>query len=377
MIFTTAFRKIARLKHKNKVIQGSQGAAKTYSILMRWIIKAIHSQEKQFCTIATDTFPALRSGAMKDFEDICAGWGVIYESTKNPSIYKINNWTFQFMSVDKEQKGRGGRRDRLFINEANRMPWETARQLIARTHVEVIIDFNPVQKFWAHTNFVDIDDCDFIKLTYKDNEALPQGEVDSIEKHAPWGAVPDENYWRVYGLGEIGFVEGVIYKYETFKEYPKTRMFKVVGFDFGWEDPMAAVMVHLDIKNKSLYWRELFYASHASHSSAKQAIKKDRSYNNEQVICDSSAPREIMSLRKIGLNAIGCGKKDLVSDIRTIKQYKLFIHEDSKNMRKEADNYSWQKNKLGGFNEYPDQNCEDHLMDAARMPSVILIGKQA
>ena len=101
------------------------------------------------------------------------------------------------------------------------MPWKIARQLISRTHKERIFDFNPVQKFWAHEQYVDVDDCNFVKLTYKDNEYLPISEVEDIEKHAPWGTNPDENFWRVYGLGEVGYTENMILAgYKTFKELP-------------------------------------------------------------------------------------------------------------------------------------------------------------
>lgn len=376
MKLTTAYRKIVKLRKKIKAIQGSQGAAKTGSILRRWILLASQSENKQLCTIISKTYDNLRTGAIKDFVDICDKEGISYTGRSSPTIFHIGEWTFEFFGVDKEEKGIGGRRDRLFINEAIKLPWKTVRPLIARTHVEVILDFNATRRFWAHEQYIETKECDFLKLTYKDNEYLPQSEIDSIERHAPWGSVPDENYWRVYGLGEIGFTEGVIFKYEEFEELPKgVRLQNLVGVDFGWEDPFTGTMVHIDRKNKRLYWREMFYASHASHDDFVLSTKKDPQFKLQKcsLICDASAPREIMALRKLGLAALGSDKSGgLVSDIRRIKQYELFIHKDSVNLKREADEYKWQEKK-GVIIEYPDQNCDEHAIDGARGASIVLL----
>ena len=164
MKITTAFRKICNLRKRVKVVQGSQGAGKTYSVLQGWILKAGRGKKPQLCSIVTDTMPALRTGAIKDFKEICDNEDIPYKGTKTPHVYKIGKWTFEFYSVDKESKGRGGRRDRLFINEANRMSWKISQQLISRSHKEVILDFNPVEHFWAHKQFVETGEGDFVKL---------------------------------------------------------------------------------------------------------------------------------------------------------------------------------------------------------------------
>ena len=373
MIFTTAMRKIAAMNHKIKVIQGSQGAGKTGGTLRIDVLKALRSDEPQFCSVVTDTFPNLESGAIKDFLQICEEEKISYSGTKKPAVYKINKWTFQFFSVDKPGKAIGARRDRLYVNEANRIPWEIARHLIGRTHVQCVLDFNAPQKFWAHEQYVDTNDCAFIKLTYLDNEMLPESEREAIERNAPWGKSPDANFWRVYGLGEVGFVEGTIFKnYKTFKELPPAKYKKMIGVDFGWEDPMTAMMVHVDERNRRIYWRELFYASHASYSDLVATIKNDPQHKGCIVVCDHE-PRTIRKLRKMGLKALGCDKSGgLTSDIRALKQYELFIHEDSENAKAEANEYKWQK-KHDTFIDYPDQSCDDHAMDAGRYPSIVMI----
>ena len=376
MKITKSFRKISKLRHRIKAIQGSQGASKTYSILQRWILLSSILPTKEVCSIITDTMPALRAGAIKDFENICNNEGIPFYRTKSPYIFKVNGWTFEFYSVDKESKGRGGRRDRLFINEANRMPWRIAQQLISRTHIEVIVDFNPVEKFWIHENFVDHGLCDFIKLTYKDNEMLPQAEVEAIERHAPWGAVPDANYWRVFGLGEIGFVEGQIYKnYKKYKELPEGDYQECIGVDYGDVDPMAAVHVSVDHTNRRIYWKQLFYSTEANIDTLIDAIKNQvPNWADIPLSCEHE-PKLNRMLRSEGLHAYKANKKaGIPADIRAIKQYELYIYEGSEDMIYEADNYKYQL-KGDHFIDYPDQSCEEHALDAARYGSIFCIGR--
>lgn len=378
MELTRSFLKISKLKHINKVVQGSQGAGKTFSILLRWIILALRSDRVQYCSIVSATIPQLREGTVKDFKAICTMLNIEIKGRENPYLYKVNKWEFTFFSIDKPNKGLGARRDRLFINEANRISYDIARQLIGRTHVERIFDFNPSAKFWCHTNFVDIDNCDFVKLTYKDNHKLPQSEIDEIEITAPWGKLPDPNYWRVYGLGEIGYVEGQIFNYKIYETIPENTDMQIsYGVDFGGADPMTVVKVHVDHYHKRLYWEELFYASNADIKDVSAAILADGTYNGEIVACDHNPKQFITNLRTEGISAIAANKKNgLEADIKLLKQYELFIHASSKNLRKEADAYAYQVRNSGGMKmilAYPDQRCEDHGIDAGKYGTTIVV----
>ena len=110
--------------------------------------------------------------------------------------------------VDKcaSDKAHGPRRDILFLNECNNVSYDIYTQLETRTRRVVILDYNPVSLFWVHEEVMPHNPHDYLQLTYKDNEALEPAIVRSIEsrKH-------NANYWRVYGLGEVGVLEGLIY----------------------------------------------------------------------------------------------------------------------------------------------------------------------
>jgi len=366
------------MKHKTKVVQGSQGAGKTFSILLRWILLAARSETKQFCSIVTATFPALESGAIKDFKTICDILGMPYRETKKPYIFRIGLWTFQFFSIDKESKGLGARRDRLYINEAKRLPWKIAKQLVSRTHVEPIFDVNPVNTFWAHTEFVNVKDCDFVKLTYKDNEELPQSEIDDIEKSAPWGLRPDPNHWRVYGLGEIGMVEGVIFKHQLYKELPQGDYQTAVGVDFGYKDPMAIVKAWVNHTERKIFLKEMFYGSEVKkYSDVIAPIFEE--IKTEMLYCDHQ-PRDQNELRILGLSVRNANKKNgITADIRAINQYELFVHEDSTALIAELCEYSYQTIETANGTEiipYPKPNQRDHAIDAAKYSVATIISRK-
>ena len=134
--------------------------------------------------------------------------------------WKDNNWnatdsiyTFEtgsqieFFSTDNGDKLRGGRRDRCFMNEANNCTMDAFDQLEVRTREFVFLDWNPTNEFWFYTDVKDHrKDVDFIILTYKDNEALSPEIISSIESRKN-----RTQWWKVYGLGQLGEVEGKIY----------------------------------------------------------------------------------------------------------------------------------------------------------------------
>lgn len=386
------------MTHKNKVIQGSQGAGKTYNILSRWVLMANASEEKELITITSSTYPSLRTGAMTDLVNILDNEGIDYSIVTSPNtIITVRNWTFEFRVFANEKLARGPRRQRLFINEADRMPWGIARHLIGRTSKERIFDFNPVLKFWAHIFYVDVNECSFVKLTYKDNEKLPISEVESIEKHSPWGSNPDENYWRVFGLGEIGFAKGQILRYKIYDDFLENPDLLIAyGVDWGWNDAMTCVKVYIDHKNERLYWRELFYGSKCKEADLHKSILSTEpfeyfnesegkvlvckgnpeQYNTHEVVWCDHDPRARRDMLKAGISARNAIKKTIAGRVQSINKYELFIHKDSTNLIREAGAWVYKSRIINGMEEFtpiPDPDCEDHGMDAASYGSVPLM----
>jgi phage terminase large subunit len=311
------------------------------------------------------------------------------------TLYRFPNGSFiKFIGLDKEDIGKGLRSDVVFLNEANKINFDTYRELTSRAK-NVYIDFNPNKKFWFHTEVLSRDDCNFIKLTYIDNEYLSLEEKKEILRYKERGYNSNgviinqywANMWRVYGLGEVGQVEGRIYTWQPIElnEYLKIPKQTYYGCDWGKVDPWA--ILEAKYHDGNLYLHELNYASENEiernmDSSQLHQIKagdtdeneglmgwmfsKIKVQKNKIVVCDSNRPNKIRSLRRAGWEyAVGVGGKTrLVERIGILSGLNIYYTDSSKNIEHEQENYCYQKDKFGVIQEEPiDQ--DNHTIDAA------------
>ncbi len=299
MIITSAIRKINSLKKRIKIIQGGTSAGKTYGILPILITKAATYPRTEISVVA-ETIPHLRRGALKDFLKIMKDTGRYFDERFNKSLlrYEFANGSFiEFFSADDSSKLRGARRDILYINECNNVTFESYNELAIRTKKEVFLDFNPANEFWVHTELKDEPDADFIILTYKDNEALDNSIVEQIEKNREKSATSSywANWWRVYGLGEIGMLEGVIFSnWKQIDQLPSDARLVGIGLDFGYtNDPTSAIEVYN--YNGTRILNELVYQTGMLNSDIAKRLPK-----NVVVYADSSEPKSIDEIRRYG-----------------------------------------------------------------------------
>lgn len=355
----------AYLKHKGTQTliadQGGQGSSKTISILQLLYYIAKYAKTRKRITIASYALPHLKEGAMADFEDILAGEGIDPSSVRNKSEskYFIGKGEFTFIGIEgNESKVTGPRREILYVNEANRrIAYKIFELMNARTSIATFIDFNPSAEFWLHEKHLPNFDCELIKSTFLNNPYLPEREKQNLlaKKDKPGF----ENWWKVYGLGELGQLEGAILTNWRFGAFDDTLPYGY-GLDFGVTDPDALVKVAVDKRNKKIYWGEGLYENELSTDAL--AIKlKSRVPDKKLIAADNSAKRTIMDLKKKGFNIVGFPKNKIVEDIKAIKGYELIITPESTNLEKELNKWIWLDKKgeipIDGFN---------HLIDAAR-----------
>lgn len=280
---------------------------------------------------------------------------------RTEQIYNYPNGSYiEFFSSDNNLKVRGPGRDILFFNEANLTDFDTFTQLMLRTRKAIFIDFNPADEFhWIYDNILTRPDAYFIKSTYLDNPFLPIEQVKEIENLKN----VDENFWRIYGEGERGHSEGVIYTH-----WSATTSFNsdrdVFGLDFGYNNPTS--LIRVGEKDQDLHWKEEIYQSHLTINDlipmVKQIVKP-----HEIVLCDSAEPGKIEDLKRAGIKAQPADK-DVKGGIDFIKSRKLFIHSGSANLLKEIKSYKY-LTKAVGTPEVP-LKLNDHAMDAGRYGSM-------
>jgi phage terminase large subunit len=363
MILTSAYTKIGKLSSRIRIVQGGSSASKTYSILQKLILQALTSKVSKLVSIVTDTHPNIEKGAYRDFISILEDYGSQYTTTKNPLQAKVKDWQFEFFALDDERKAKGGRRDILFINEANRVRWETARQLIMRTRETVYIDYNPDAEFWAHEKYMNKPDSEMVIVTYHDNEACPKSAIDEIEAYRD-----DVEWYKVYGLGQIGnLYAGKIFRTWPVMEFPENGK-HWYGLDFGFSnDPTAIIRTYIERGERmKIYLDELLYQKGLTNSEIAYLLKES-GYGGEPVVCDSAEPKSIFELRQYGINATGADKRpgSLNAGIDFLKRADVYISPRSENLARENKLYRWKQDKDGKFLNQPI-DAFNHGIDASR-----------
>lgn len=362
---TTATKKIAKLKKRIKAIPGGTSAGKTIGILQVLIDKAQRDKQATITSVTSESFPHLRRGAMKDFLDILETqkYFVPKRWSKTDFTYTFETGSrIEFFSLDQPHKVRGPRRDRLFMNEANNNPFETFEQLEIRTKEDIYLDWNPTNEFWYYTDIKDKrDDVEELTLTYKDNEALDQQIVSSIEQRRN-----RKGWWQVYGLGQLGEVEGKIYKdWTIIDELPPEAKLERRGLDYGYtNDPTAIVAVYK--WNGAFIWDEVCYQKGLSNKQIADIL-----LNQDEPQCivvpDSAEPKSNDELVAHGVNVLPAnkGRGSVNHGIQVVQSQRIFVTRRSVNIIREYRNYLWETDKEGKILNEPEHTFS-HSMDAGR-----------
>lgn len=373
---TTSVKKMLSLKGRNKVIQGATSSGKTYGIIPILIDRAIETPNT-LITIVAETVPSLKDGCVKIFQDFMYDEGRWRDSCwlGNPMQYTFSNRSkIQFKSFDSEGKAKAsGKREILFINEANHVPFPVADALMIRTTKEVWLDFNADSEFWGHTEVLKENGTDFLKLTYLDNEAIPKGTLAKMLERKEKAEQEERegrkgywwNWWQVYGLGEIGSLQGVVFNnWKQVKEIPQQARLLGYGLDFGYtNDPTTCVEVYK--MDREYYYKEILYSTGLTNNDIAEVLKPI--VGSRMIYADSAEPKSIEELRRLGLNIIGAekGRDSIMYGINKMQQNTFHVTESSINLLKELRGYVWQTDKAGNKVNKPIDNY-NHLIDAIR-----------
>jgi len=361
---TTATEKIKAMQARIRAIPGGTSASKTISILIFLIAMAQSDKVPTLTSIVSESFPHLRKGAMRDFLNIMNQHQYFKDSlwNKTDSLYTFETKSqIEFFSADMPSKLRGARRDRLFINEANNIPFNAFEELEVRTKDFIFLDWNPTNEFWYYTDVKGIrNDVEEITLTYKDNEALDQKVIDSIEQRKT-----RKNWWLVYGLGQLGELEGKIYNdWKIIDDIPHEARLAVRGLDFGYSnDP--SVLVDIYEYNGGFIIDELFYERGMTNKQIADFIKTQE--KRVLIIADSAEPKSIDEIRSYGISITGAtkGQGSVNQGISFVQDQKISVTKRSVYTIKDYRNYLWKVDKDGKVLNTPEHDFS-HAPDAIR-----------
>ena len=371
MILTSTFNKLmdAWLRGFRRVfIEGGTWSSKTFSVMQLLKLILENYKEPILCTVTSESMPHLKRGAMRDWLKIMGDELIDSCWNKTDFIYTFpkSNCLLEFVSSDQPAKLRGGRRQILFINEANNVARDSYREADMRTELFTICDWNPVSEFWFHDEKLADDRGNlYIHTTYKDAmEVLPPGQRENIESYQ----TKDPNWWNIYGLGMLGKVEGLVYPhFEQIDALPTGPV--IYGLDYGFSsDP--TVLVKNVIIGSNLYSQQMFY-DYSSLTNGQIAMKLDLlGIQREPIYPDPDEPKSAEEIRQKGYNVLEAvkGKGSVAFGIQKVNNYYQFWTKDSLECIKEQRNYRFLKNKITG--DFTDETTHQwsHGMDARRYP---------
>lgn len=294
----------------------------------------------------------MRDGAITDFEDIIQNEGEDLDEVrlKNPYTFTIGKSVIKFIGIDRVGKALGGQKDILFINEANNMQWKVVHQLIQRTTETVFIDYNPSVDFWVdqegisarknaivlNSTFLDnLDNLTESQITeFKEGKRKHDDEVSrGLQGH--WF-----NWWRVYGLGKKGVVEGAIFNNWSIGEFDDNLDY-MYGMDFGWTDPFVLIKVAFDSKAKKIYLQELIYRTKVKFDLRLELMEALIPDKDTLILADCADPTKINELADHDYNIMGLSKDKVSIGLKRLQDWEMVVTEDSRNFINELENYVW------------------------------------
>ena len=371
-IRTTAINKILKLKKFCRGVQGGSSAGKTYAILPILIDIATKTALSEISVVA-ESIPHLKRGAMKDFKKIMVETGRFFDDRWNATDFKYtfaNGSQIEFFSADNDAKLRGARRDWLYMNEANNMNFHSYTELASRTKKGVYLDWNPTDAFWFHDELINDADVDFLIINYLDNEACPESALNFINKakqKADAGSGFWSNWYRVYGLGEIGSLEGVVFNNWTqCDKIPKDAEFISYGLDWGFtNDPTSLIEVYR--YESKIYVNELIYQTQLTNSDIVGKLKALDVKTSQCIVADSAEPKSIQDLTNAGyyVEPARKGPDSIKASIDRLQQYNIVVTKNSLNLIKELRQYKWAKDREGKALNAPE-DVMNHAIDCLR-----------
>lgn len=367
---TTATHKVLALRKRLRAIAGGTSASKTISIeqVLLDMAYSLPLEGNDVISIVSESIPHLKRGAMRDFQNMMQAHGYWRDSEWNKTdlIYTApTGWKIEFFGADQPDKVRGPRRRILFLNEANNIPFETYNQLEVRTKDVIFLDWNPTNEFWFYTDVLTNhelkDDLDFITLTYKDNEALDSAIVKSIESRRH-----NKNWWKVYGLGELGDADQIIYHdWQIIDEIPHEARLLRRWLDYGYTNDPTAIGDIYEYNGGYILDEQLYQKGLSNKQIADFILALE--HPGTLVKADSAEPKSNDEIKGYGVNLIPAnkGQGSVNQGIQKVQEQRISVTSRSTNILKEKRNYMWETDKDGKILNVPI-GIWNHHMDGIR-----------
>jgi phage terminase large subunit len=340
--------------------QGGTSSGKTYAIMQELFLRAI-TEKGVTITVTGESIPNLKKGAYRDSVNI-------YNSSKELQFY-VKDWNktdrvinfkngslIEFVSNLDEQSAKNGKRDYLFLNEAQGIAWNIFWQLAIRTKKRIFLDYNPTAPFWVHKKL--------IGTTPETNELSATVELLisdhrhncflSEDDHAKIEGIKDPELWRVYARGLTGKLKGSIFNFMNSEKVPEGIPFGF-GIDIGYTSDKTAI-VKVWYSGRDRYYKVLLYKSEQEIRDYLQANKiemsvlqymanilKDNGCTTSTWVFGDHDTSYANGLKKLMIpyRMAKKGPNSLVQSIGKTRECNNYII-DSPDLEKEIETYVWE-----------------------------------
>lgn len=357
--------------YRTFVNQGGTSSGKTYTIMQVLFVYAM-TEPNAVITICGQDLPNLKVGALRDAKTIINGseWMREYFNVNESGSFITgrNNSILEFKSYDNEQDAKNGKRDYLFVNEANGIPYEIYWQLQIRTRKRVYIDYNPSARFWAHDEVINTEGTKLIISDHRGNPFLSEEEHERIE------GIADEELWKVYARGMTGKITGlVLTRWDVVDDLPPRDEWRGdwYGMDFGFtNDPTA--LEHVVLAHGELFVDEVIYETGLTNPEIAQKAKAAGLTRGDMIVADSAEPKSIRELTNTGLWVTPSekGKDSIAVGLDILRRYVIHFTRRSHGIIGNAKAYQWKRDRDGKRTNDP-QDGNDHGIDAIRYVALL------
>lgn len=360
---------LENIEEKSRIVvnQGGTSSGKTYSIMQALFVLGMR-EKKVIITVVGQDVPNLKKGAYRDAKAILDSseklrerWPSINEGER--LIKGDNGSIIEFSSFKDAQDAKSGKRDYLFINEANGISYEIYWQLAIRTRKKVFIDYNPTARFWVHDELIGRQGVRLIISNHEHNRFLSNEEHDRIE------GIEDEELWKVYARGLTGKIAGlVLTNWDIVDILPPRDEWKMScrGLDFGFVNDETA-LEHVVLAHGELWIEEEIYSTGLTNPDIAQRAKNEGVGGSDQIIADCAEPKSIRELQAQGLwvTASPKGQDSIVSGLDILKRYRMHVTRKSMGLIANLRSYQWGKDRDGNMTNKPEDK-NNHGIDAIR-----------
>lgn len=383
---TRVFDKTVAARNYHTVVErGGARSSKSHSVSQVLVDRLFSMpQQGRKILVLRKTYPSLRISIKPLLLGIIDGYGLMdrvrHDKMDDNVVYGKS--FIHFGSLDKPEKIRSSEWNDIFLEEANEFTYDDYMNASLRMSSpdhgvpnQMFLCLNPVDAFcWIKEKLIGPNskqpltkDLIEIHSTYKDNRFLPRAYVQKLEETRE----QDPNYWNIFGLGEWGRLDNLIYTWWQEVREPKDGEI-YYGLDFGYTNPSSLIEIHQD--GKECYLIERLHEPGLTNSDLIGRLKRiipESERGNRPIYPDVAEPDRIQEIIDAGFWCIP-SEKDVLDGIDTVKRHHLNIVNGildspytAENLLKEIRAYSYRKNREGKVLEEPIK-FNDHAMSAIR-----------